>query len=583
MRDYAKIQRLLLTDLERYRASPFFTSDMTMEQAFSLNLETSFFKKLSPTDEISETAKASSLDKFLKINRRITDHFTPEIQTEIDSRLFDLWSNYFREVLDYDLSGDLPNYDLAFASDHIKVGPGASIGAESRNFYTKVFDSQLSSTSAWLVSFYRAAISGSDIWAEAEMRRFQKFGFLMVEGNRLFFVPKNAEIGRTCCTEPLLNMMFQQTLCAFLEQRLQSYFKIRLDRQPDFNRELARQGSLFGTFGTIDSVSASDSISWSLMQQKIPSNLLGYFRIFRSETTTLPCGKKETLRMISTMGNAFTFPLQTIIFACAVKAVYTLKGLTFRDPQVDYGVFGDDIIVKTEAYDSVIRLLSILGFEVNETKSFNIGPFRESCGEDYFKGVNIRGVYISSLETDCDVYSAINRLNRWTMRSKVPLTGVICYLRSLLKKPLLIPFSGADHEGLKTPFKRTQPRVDSKYWFSFRKISIRASRDQVPENKEDSNRLGFRDYNPCGWLTTVLGRYARGDDISYRDPWDPLFRHKVGSPQIFWIPNRESPGSRRRIKVVQDSIPYWDWAGSEPLPKGLTMSDWEVAYRVNGL
>lgn len=582
MRDYAMIHRLLLADLEGQRASPFFTSDMTLEQAFSLNMENSFFKKLSPTEGVSATASKNSLDKFLRINDRIADRFSPEIHSEVDSLLMDYWSSYFREVLDFDFSGDLDNFDLEFIRDNFKVGPGASIAAESRNFYTKVFDSELSSTSPWLFAFYRAAISESDLWAKAEMQRFNKFGNLIVEGNRLFFVPKNAEIGRTCCTEPLLNMMFQQALCAFLERRLFAYFRISLDTQPAFNRNLARIGSLFGTFGTIDSVSASDSISWSLMQQKIPSNLLGYFRIFRSETTVLPDGKKVTLKMISTMGNAFTFPLQTIIFACAVKAVYKLKGLTFSSPQDDYGVFGDDIVVKTDAYDSVVRLLSILGFEVNDTKSFNVGPFRESCGEDYFNGIDIRGVYITSLETDCDVYSAINRLNRWTARSKVPLSRTVCYLRSLLQRPFIIPFSGADHEGLKCPFNRTRPKVDSRYWFSFRKISIRASYDTVPENKKDSIKLGFRDYNLYGWATTVLGRYARGDDISYRDPDDPLFRHRVGECQVFRIPNRENPGSKRRIKVVRDSIPFWDWAGSEPL-RGFTVKDWEVAYGANGL
>jgi hypothetical protein len=145
-------------------------------------------------------------------------------------------------------------------------------------------------------------------------------------------------------------MLIQKALGAFLESCLAKSFGVSLKTQPDHNRELARIGSVDGSFGTIDLQSASDSISWSLVQRICPSNLLGFFRQARSERTVLPDGSEIDLNMISTMGNGFTFPIQTIIFACAVRFVASLMGLELNFPKTQFGVFCDDIISKKKAY-----------------------------------------------------------------------------------------------------------------------------------------------------------------------------------------------------------------------------------------
>jgi len=104
-------------------------------------------------------------------------------------------------------------------------------------------------------------------------------------------------------------------------------------------------------------------------------------------------GKWYHLEKFSSMGNGFTFELETLIFSAAVSAVYEMKGLvcTFG---VDASVYGDDIIVRTEAAADVIAALKYIGFTTNSDKTFLNGYFRESCGGDYFNGVPVRGYYM---------------------------------------------------------------------------------------------------------------------------------------------------------------------------------------------
>jgi len=525
----------------------------------------SFFKKLAPSGNAPD-ADAKALEKFLSLNAGIkTGPFEYPIETEQDSLFWDYFRDNFLKVL---TPSDV-DFDLSFIREKFAAGPGASLHCKNDSFYTKLFNSQITASSPYLLSLYRGAISDSDMWADAEMQRSLKFGERIVTSNRLFFVPKTAEISRSCCTEPLVNMLLQKALGAFLESCLAKSFGVSLKTQPDHNRELARVGSIDGSFGTIDLQSASDSISWSLVQRICPSNLLGYFRHFRSERTVLPDGSEIDLNMISTMGNGFTFPLQTIIFACAIRAVYQLMNLDSYCPRTQFGVFGDDIIVKREAYPFLVRGLTKLGFKVNEDKSFNSGTFRESCGYDYNNGDFVRGVYIRSLETVFDVYSAINRLNRWSALSGVRLPNTISKLMRFAGRKLRVPISESIDCGIQVPFTLTFPKVDARYWFSYRKLIKMSRKLKVPESMDESRLLGYSHYNESGWGVCYLGGFARREDLLFKSETDSTRElDPVNYPKAFIMP-RELDGVGR-IKVVRKSLPYWDWLGPTELSEDHT-------------
>lgn len=110
------------------------------------------------------------------------------------------------------------------------------------------------------------------------------------------------------------------------------------------------------------------------------------------------------------MGNGYTFELESAIFYCVALATCEFLGL----PTEDVSVYGDDIIVPTQAAYQLKEILNELGFTLNQEKSFTSGPFRESCGADFFYGVNVRPFLIrSELKSASDVYTLANLIRSY--------------------------------------------------------------------------------------------------------------------------------------------------------------------------
>jgi hypothetical protein len=353
-------------------------------------------------------------------------------------------------------------FDLSTITALMEPGPGAARGANADNFYTKLFASPLTATSEYLLTLYRAAVVDLPYWAEAELYRSVVCGtqskgatqssdtsFSVVPGSTWFSVPKSQEIRRACATEPNINMLMQKALGRWIEKRLERLVGIDLSNQQYLNQRLALDGSISGLYGTIDLKSASDRNSMAMIEHFCPKRFVKWVKMFRSPSCRLPDGSEVKMEMCSSMGNGFTFPLQTALFVGVVYVCYKLSGLRFaknrevrlpaksrealftfekRTIPGNFGVFGDDIIVDKSVYDLCCRYLRLLGHVVNDSKSFNSGHFRESCGSDYFLGYNVRGVYIRSLQTPLDVYSAINRLTNWSARHGVNLSATLACL-----------------------------------------------------------------------------------------------------------------------------------------------------------
>lgn len=462
-----------------------------LEEYRAFALASTFLKKFK--DVTGASADDDALRKFRAANIACSE-WVLDIQDSGEELLYGLFKQELYRFLNYNtLTPVLSNLGQILAAG--KTGPGASVGARGSDFYTKLFSSPLTCTSSGLYTSYVRYLCKFPEWNKAETLRSEHFGeFEIVPGNRLTFVPKNVDTSRVICIEPNLNMFLQQGIKAILEKRLIQYFGIDLSNQPEVNRELARKGSANDSYCTIDLSSASDSVSRKMLQATLPSDFLGWLEFVRSPTCTLPNGEVEQLHMISSMGNATTFPLQTIIFACVVSAAYSSLDIEMRKgyrvqskysvtdgvyEQIthlpNFGVFGDDIIVEKAAYARVVRLLNLLGFTINAEKSFNQGPFRESCGGDYFRGHNTRGVYIKSLRTPASRYVAINRLNQWSSVSGLPLRRTIGRLQGAVRY-LPVPLHEDDDAGIKMPLRLVKrvgdwPRLDANQSYVYRRWS----------------------------------------------------------------------------------------------------------------
>jgi hypothetical protein len=213
----------------------------------------------------------------------------------------------------------------------------------------------------------------------------------VVGGSELGFVPKTAKTDRPICTEPLLNSFLQLGIGKYLRGRLR---KVGIDlNDQSRNQSLAREGSISGDLATIDLSSASDMISFSIVYELLPSDWFELMDKARSHFYSYE-GKSYSFEKFSSMGNGFTFELETLIFYAL-----TVATCEFHNVAATVSVYGDDIIAPSKCYRAICDILHFAGFQVNEKKSFHTGPFRESCGEDYFLGAPVRALYMKGEPT----------------------------------------------------------------------------------------------------------------------------------------------------------------------------------------
>nr|UJQ85304.1 MAG: hypothetical protein 3 [Leviviridae sp.] len=524
-----RLKYSLRADLEPYLIEPGFTSDQSIADARATALLQSFDKKFEPSS--SKALDDNAIALFLTCNERCKHYRPTFVGYHLDAfnQMEDLLYKSVHRVDPLFPGSPAISWDLIVSRG--LPGPGASNGRSNDNsFFMKMFDSDLTATHSALHDIYYYGIAGR--WREAEETRRRQHGLRTVRGSKTSCVPKNNAISRTICTEPILNMFLQKGIGSVIEDWLRWDHSIDLSLQPEINAAMAQQGSVNGTYCTIDLSSASDTIALSLCNSILPTPLMHFLKATRSAFTEVN-GEEIELHMISSMGNGFTFPLQTLIFASLVKAAYITMGLPLSvEGKPHYSVFGDDIIVCREAYDFVVQLLEGCGFTVNRLKSFSTGPFRESCGHDYFRGHNVRGVYLRRLNSHADFYSIINRLMRWSASSGIELKTTLRYL--LDNVPFMpIPLHESDSHGIKvTSDFLKSPKFDHNGCWYY------SAYTQVAAQKE----LGGSYVSHPGAITAFVGGYIRGNSYSVRN-------------------------DRACFKVVKLRTPCWDYglgAGVEP-------------------
>lgn len=510
-----------LTDVQRVAASA---------------LQKSLFKKFE--DDSSKKADKAAVELFKQVNKSVLE-FQPEYVSPVtDALLLGMFSEkihkfYERHIL------DVLNGPALYSRG--RLGPGESVGANGTDFYTKLFSSKLTCSSEGLYTLYKACLKSDPRALEADNFRQQFFEpFKVVRGGNLSCVPKSVNISRTICTEPTLNMFFQLGLGSAIVEGLRRSYGIYINRSPDgsslqqqMNRDLACIGSLTGTYATIDLSSASDCISLALIDRHFPKQFGTWLKFLRCKEAKIE-GQWTTLNMLSTMGNGYTFPLQTLIFTAVVHAAYDLTphggksalDLFDQNGNAAFGVYGDDIICHAKARQKVYRLLYLLGFRVNESKSFFEGDFRESCGGDYFRGHDVRGVYVKSLRTPQDRLVVWNRLAEWSASHDIRLSNTLKYIRDFVPD-LKVPMYESYDAGLRWPVVPdsvfvsldTQSLGYFKYHPRVKCLRVSDGEVKVPNKKRDKARLS----NHHGLLISLL----HGSLRRYRIPLRPLRGEKV--------------------------------------------------------
>jgi hypothetical protein len=530
----------LTQDLISYVPSKFLTSfsqddlvlrpEASVKEVAAVSLCKSLFKKF--LDNSSTEADAKALSLFISMNDKCKAYSFPDIwglpseQIHIFTRAKTLLEKWL-------CSGTGLRFSDSDVLANCDFGPGASVGSSGTSFYHKAGSGKLTLTDPLLYSLYIESIRTSRTWLSAEKLRRDSFGRPdVVSGSKLCFVPKSTEISRVICVEPSLNMFVQKGLASCLEAVLSKSIGFDLKLQQFRNRRLARIGSQTGKISTIDLSSASDTISLSLCEYILPPVLLEWLKLCRSRFVKLPDNSEVEQHMISSMGNATTFPLQTLIFSALAISCYAVCGVEFIRPTSSHdgnlGVFGDDIVVDTRVFDVLCRSLQIAGFIPNLSKSFKDGRFRESCGGDYFDGHYVRGVYCKTLKGQHAKFSLINRLHVWIANNGIPLDNTISFLLSRVRF-LPVPLYESDIAGIKVPLNAIKPKFDRNGSIIYRRLQARTIGFDVSDERQFRKGNRFRViYNPDAILLAATKGSLRNGSLNVRlDVVRPHYRFGV--------------------------------------------------------
>lgn len=313
----------------------------------------------------------------------------------------------------YRLLGDSPDEALweeasraavVFSSGSIQGLAKLRSGVTDVNAYAKL----LKETEATITRKCAAVFGGilfvgpyAEAWAQQDV--------VFSEYSRVTTVPKDAITDRVIAVEPMGNAMAQQMMRFMLEKKLKQWHIDLADQTR--NQQLARKGSILGFsedgLATLDLKSASDHITDPLVSYLVPPGWKYFFDASRTEWLELD-GEVFPSFLYMTMGNAFTFALQTLIFSSLARASARVANCSLDDVTA----YGDDIIVPVPAALLLTEVLNLCGLRVNITKSHIIGSFRESCGADWLCGEFVRPAYLRDAVTMTDFISYFNNAQR---------------------------------------------------------------------------------------------------------------------------------------------------------------------------
>lgn len=365
-------------DLQRFSVDPSFYSD---SEAYFLDVRIfSFFKKYSSFDT-SVDRKAPAVQKWADAEarcKRVNDQFRLRSSGKFSfppSTEDALWRS-LRKISDV-----LGSLNFERVREECRHGPGADLGTRNNRtaaYWKYANRGQGTPGALALMQELFSEYHVSDLSERADV----------VNANRMSFVPKTSLIDRIIAVEPRWNMFLQLGLGEVMSYRLRKKAGIDI-RDQSRNQALASRAYTDG-FATIDLSAASDSVCKNLVLELLPDDWFDALASTRSPHTILPDKTVWLNEKFSSMGNGYTFPLETLIFWALATSVVEALGL--KSDEV--GVYGDDIIVPQQAASRLIDVLQDLGFETNRDKTFIEGNFYESCGMDFFAGVPVRPFYL---------------------------------------------------------------------------------------------------------------------------------------------------------------------------------------------
>ena len=219
--------------------------------------------------------------------------------------------------------------------------------------------------------------------------------------DRLMFIHKSITALRSIGAQPTSTGMLQLGVHAIGVPILRR-LGVDLEDQ-SWNQRGAYEGSrdwrLPNPYCTLDKSNASNLLSLGLIQTFFPpawGKALCRMRTTSYEAPPELGGGTHSYHMYAGMGNGTTFFVETLVFWAIAYATSLHDEVESFVSERAYAIYGDDVVLRRNHALRYQRFAMFLGFQFNKEKTFLDGPFRESCGADYFEGINVRPAYPSS-------------------------------------------------------------------------------------------------------------------------------------------------------------------------------------------
>jgi hypothetical protein len=406
-------------NFKKFRKGPAFLRDL-LSQVF--NYETGRisdeFTSLPPTKSsiIIECVRQICLT-FKKIKlpcspQRDYQALEAFIKNERDFNCFPLPcedDSYFKEVSR--VLWDNMLYSISADSFIPKHGPGSTADKRLGNqkYIWRTWHKRLEPFFPIIGFAYPNSILSGD--HQLELRGLSLVGADQECPSKVTLVPKTLKSPRIIALEPACMQYSQQAVLSILVNRIESYWltagHVNFTDQT-VNQRKAVMSSFDRRYVTIDLSDASDRVPSGYALQMFSSNpdLKDAIESCRSTQARLPDGRIVRLRKFASMGSALCFPVEAMYFyTLCVMASLRVHNLPVSQRNIyicsrGIYVYGDDIVVPKYIADAVLSSLRKYNCKPNASKTFVNGNFRESCGVDAFKGVEITPTYLNEIQPE---------------------------------------------------------------------------------------------------------------------------------------------------------------------------------------
>jgi hypothetical protein len=356
-------------------------------------------------------------------------------------------------------------------------------------------------------------------------------------------VPKKYNTFRSIMPNTVIGGFYSLGLGVYIEDRLR---KINRDirKLQDVHKKLAQQASKTRHLVTLDVSKASENFQASLVNMLCPRAWYNALKFGRITKARLSNDEECYLQSFMAMGIGFTFPLQTLLFESVIRAIASLVGI---DSKETISVYGDDCIYPRKIHKYVIAVFNDLGFTPNMDKTFDYHFFRESCGGDYYHGVDVRpyspnatsqDLYGVKLEAFC--YKILNGLlRRWDF-AEIPqaVHHLLRIISSSAGRVYQVPPSFPDTSGVKVdciqdawyiPWSRV-------YWSSTKANYV------FPYLTKEAGDRKVRSVYPYYWNSMRISSLGKDEVCTDWSPWD-----NAPVEQLTWVKTKPAKYCTSRI------------------------------------